>query len=311
MQSSIRSRRQPAWHMLASEFGDSTLHQQGTGEFDPLFIVTKLGAKVNRLLVAGMLERLEPRETQSGSTLWQGQLRDPSGIHFFSVGDYASESMRELTIQLSSRLEAGENIMLMMTAKARFFQNDEGSVFTSLRPEEACEISRNTYRCWLVSAANGMLNRIDSLESSHSLDNNKDSYIKGGIPNHLVEGLLLANPHYGEIDLETYRLNIMQTLDIAEDKTPAVIQSKISNDGQGELESDSDSKDDESEVNLKELMLDLVVRLDKGDGVQLLTLLDNAAARGNDRDLAEQSLDELSDEGTIHEPRFGWFKKTE
>ena len=41
--------------MLASEFSDSTLSQQGSGEFDPLFVITKLGAKVNRVVVAGML----------------------------------------------------------------------------------------------------------------------------------------------------------------------------------------------------------------------------------------------------------------
>ena len=40
----------------------------GIGEFDPMFIITKLGAKVNRVIVAGMLERLDPRETSNGST---------------------------------------------------------------------------------------------------------------------------------------------------------------------------------------------------------------------------------------------------
>ena len=30
--------------ILASEFSDSTLNQQGSGEFDPMFIITKLGA---------------------------------------------------------------------------------------------------------------------------------------------------------------------------------------------------------------------------------------------------------------------------
>ena len=69
--------------MLASEFGESTLHQQGSGEFDPLFVITKLGAKVNRLVVAGLLERLEPHETSNGATLWRGQIRDPSGQHYF------------------------------------------------------------------------------------------------------------------------------------------------------------------------------------------------------------------------------------
>jgi hypothetical protein len=296
--------------MLASEFGDSTLHQQGSGEFDPLFIVTKLGAKVNRLLVAGMIESLEPRETQSGSTLWQGRLRDPSGINFFSVGDYASESMRELTLQLSSRLEDGENIMLMMTAKARFFQNEEGSIFTSLRPEEACVISRSTYRMWLVEAAKGMLNRIDALENSHSLDNNEKSFTEGGIPSNLIEGLLLATPHYGEIDLETYRLNIMQTLDIAEDKLPTQINLPNKDLNQETLTSKTDEEESD-DADLKSLILDFIDRLDKGEGVDFDTLLSNAAARGHDRDLAEAALDELSEEGSVHEPRFGWFKKSE
>ena len=37
-----RIRRQPALPLLASEFGESTLHQQGSGEYDPLFLITKL-----------------------------------------------------------------------------------------------------------------------------------------------------------------------------------------------------------------------------------------------------------------------------
>ena len=70
----------------------------------------------------------------------------PIWITLFSVGDYAPESMRELTIQLSSRIEDGESIMLLMTAKARFFQNEEGAVYTSLRPEEGAIVTREVYR---------------------------------------------------------------------------------------------------------------------------------------------------------------------
>ena len=297
--------------MLASEFGDSTLHQQGAGEFDPLFVITKLGAKVNRLVVAGLLERLEPRETANGATLWQGQLRDPSGLHYFSVGDYAPESMRELTVQLSSRIDDGETVMLIMTAKARYFQNEEGAVYTSLRPEEAAVITRSNYREWLVMAAEGMLNRIDAHEKSSSLEKNLQSLATAGIPENLREGILLANEHYGEIDLETYRLNIMQTLDIAEDRMPSVDVPKVES-PQSSLEVTEDVSDNSATegVDLKKVMLDLIARLDQGEGVDFDTLLSNAAARGHDRDAAESSLDDLSEEGTVHEPRFGWFKIT-
>ncbi len=313
MQPARRARRQPAWHMLAAEYGESTLNQQGSGEFDPLFVISKLGAKVNRVIVAGMLERLDPRETSNGSTLWQGQLRDPSGLHFFSVGDYAPESMRELTIQLSSRLDDGETIMLMMTAKARYFQNEEGAVYTSLRPEEAAVISRESYRNWLVKSSEGMLERIDYQEKSSSLEKTNESFIAGGIPENLVEGLLLASEHYGDFDLESYRLNIMNALDIAEGKVPSFTQNSTPS-PQSSLEVTEDESMEEvssdESPDLKQIILDLIARLDSGEGVDFDTLLSNAAARGHDRDSSESALDELTEEGSVHEPRFGWFKIT-
>ena len=60
-----RIARQPAHLLLASEFGSATLHEKGSGEYDPSFIITKLGAKVNRIVAAGLLERLELRETSN------------------------------------------------------------------------------------------------------------------------------------------------------------------------------------------------------------------------------------------------------
>ena len=309
-----RIKRQPALPLLASEFGESTLHQQGSGEYDPLFLITKLGAKVNRVIVAGLLERLEPRETANGATIWQGQIRDPSGTHYFSVGDYAPESMRELTVQLSSRIDDGEVIMLMMTAKARYFQTDEGAVYTSLRPEEAAVISRTVYREWLVRAAKGMLTRIDAHEKSINSEKSIDSLAKAGVPENLIEGLLLAGEHYGEIDKESYRLNILQTLDIAEDKevsTVPVVQAQKSLVVEESQSDDKESAKENQEGDINSAILDLVKRLDKGEGVDFDTVLNNASARGYDRDASEAALDELSEDGEIHEPRFGWFKVTE
>lgn len=301
--------------MLASEFSDSTLNQQGSGEFDPMFIITKLGAKVNRVIVAGMLERLDPRETSNGSTLWQGQLRDPSGLHFFSVGDYAPESMRELTIQLSSRIEDGESIMLLMTAKARYFQNEEGAVYTSLRPEEAAIVTREVYRNWLVSACKGMLERMDMQEKAISLEKTTNALAAAGIPENMREGLLLAGEHYGEIDVEPYRLNIMNALDIAEDKVPSfTANAPPKSQASLEVEEHESTQEGETasdgEIDLNQVLLGLISRLDQGEGVDFDTLLSNAAARGHDRDASEAALDDLTEDGTVHEPRFGWFKIT-
>jgi len=308
MQASPRAKRQPAWHMLASEFRDATLNEKGSGEFDPSFVITKLGAKVNRVIVAGLLERLEIRETANGSTMYQGQLRDPSGQHYFSVGDYASESMRELTVALTEKIEAGEPELILMVAKARWYQTEEGAVYTSLRPEEACIIDGKTYANWITRACQGTIDRMNAFSASLELEPTQQAYASSdSIPANLVDGLVTSRNHYGEIDLEQYKLNVMQALDIAEGKmanaTTAVPTLNLSS--ADEDEGGSEGSD------LEECALSIIRQLDQGDGVDFDAVLSNANARGFSRQDSEAMLDELSERGVIHEPRFGWFKIVE
>jgi RPA family protein len=308
MQAGPRAKRQPAWHMLASEFRDATLNEKGSGEFDPSFVITKLGAKVNRVIVAGLLERLEVRETANGSTLYQGQLRDPSGQHYFSVGDYASEAMRELTTTLTAKMEAGEPELVLMVAKARWYQTEEGAIYTSLRPEEACIIDGKTYANWITRACQGTINRMDAFSASLELEPTKQAYSASeSIPDNLVEGLITSRNHYGEIDLEQYKLNIMQALDIAEGKMSSATKPVPVPNVSAAVEGD----DEEEGSDLEECVLSLIRQLDQGDGVDFEALLSNANARGFPRPDGEAMLDELSEKGVVHEPRFGWFKIVE
>ena len=308
MQSGTRSKRQSAWHMLASEFSEATLNEKGSGEYDPSFVITKLGAKVNRVVVAGLLERLEVRETSNGSTLYQGQMRDPSGVHYFSVGDYASESMRELTLSLVEKTEVGEPVLLLMVAKSRWYQTDEGAVYTSLRPEEACEIDAQRYALWLTRASEDTLQRMKHYSDSLAAEPTREGLVAAGIPEHMIDGLLVSRNHYGDIDVETYTLNVMQALDIAEGRMDAASQPVAA---PTQTESDDDTQStgtDSDEGEVKDTLVSIIEQLDQGDGVDFETVLTNAVARGFDRGLAEEKLDELSNEGTLHEPRFGWFR---
>ena len=303
-----RAKRQPAWHILASEFSEATLNEKGSGEYDPSFVITKLGAKVNRVVVAGLLERLEVRETSNGSSLYQGQMRDPSGVHYFSVGDYASESMRELTLELVKKIEAGEPVLLLMVAKSKWYQTDEGAIYTSLRPEEACEIDAQQYALWLTRTCEDTLQRMKHFTDSLSAEPTREGMVAAEIPEHMIDGLLVARNHYGDIEIENYTLNIMQALDIAEGRMEAASQPVAapapSTDAYGE--SGDAAAGGENEV--KDTIVSIIEQLDQGDGVDFETVLTNTVARGFDRTLAEEKLDELSNEGTLHEPRFGWFR---
>ena len=306
MQPMRSAKRQPALHMFASEYGESTLSEKGSGEFDPSFVVTKLGSRVNRVIVAGLLERIEGRDVANGSVIYQGQLRDPSGINYFSVGDYVSDSVKEMTIQLTARIESGEPILVLMVAKTRLYQTEEGAIYTSLRPEEMCVIDAQRYASWLAKTSQSLMERMSTYMTSLDFEPNSESLSKSEMSESQMLGLIASRNHYGDVDLEHYRLNVMQALDIAEGKLDAATkpapQSLLVEDS---VEEDSKADD---KPDLEAAIVDIITKLDQGDGVEFETILVNAEARGFQRTIAEEKLEELSDNGTVHEPAFGWFR---
>ena len=299
-------KRQPALHMFASEYGESTLSEKGSGEFDPSFVVTKLGSRVNRVIVAGLLERIEGRDVANGSIIYQGQLRDPSGINYFSVGDYVSDSVKEMTIQLTARIESGEPILVLMVAKTRLYQTEEGAIYTSLRPEEMCVIDAQRYASWLAKTSQSLMERMSTYITSLDFEPNSESLSKSEMSESQILGLIASRNHYGDVDLEHYRLNVMQALDIAEGKLDAATKpapQRLLVEDSVEEDSKADDKPD-----LEAAIVDIITKLDQGDGVEFETILVNAEARGFQRTIAEEKLEELSDNGTVHEPAFGWFR---
>jgi len=54
MMNQVRFGRQSAIRIFAQEYSDSNLPLEGVGEYAPSFIITKLGAKVNRALFGGV-----------------------------------------------------------------------------------------------------------------------------------------------------------------------------------------------------------------------------------------------------------------
>jgi RPA family protein len=299
------SRRQPAIRLLAQEFGESSLNEKGPGEFDPAFVITKLGARVNRLLVAGLLDSLEPLETSSG-TMWRGQLKDASGIHYFTVGRFDSDTIQAQVETLASLHESGDPLLLMMVAKGRCYTTEEGAVYTSMRPEEIAIIDRQRYATWLVQASQETMKRVADHDAAAALAPSRQAYAEAGIPAHSIEGLLKSREFYGETDTEVHRLMVMRALDIAEGKREVAENTWSSTTSVPENDT-TETKENTTEAEIGDVLTSIIEQLDEGKGVDLENVLSSAAARGFDRQTSETKLDQLVDEGSLKEPRFGWF----
>ena len=92
MMNQVRFGRQSAIRIFAQEYSDANLPLEGVGEYAPSFIITKLGAKVNRALFGGVIDRFERREGDNGPT-YSGHLRDATGGCLL----YTSPSPRDRT----------------------------------------------------------------------------------------------------------------------------------------------------------------------------------------------------------------------
>lgn len=71
------NKREVAHRVFAAEFGQANVEIKGTEERAPSFVLTPLGAKVNRLLFVGVLTSAE--KVNDGD-MWRARVSDPTGV---------------------------------------------------------------------------------------------------------------------------------------------------------------------------------------------------------------------------------------
>ena len=303
MISNTRIKRQSAIRLFAQEYSESNLTEQGVGEYDPSFVITKLGIKVNRALFCGVIDRLEKREGDNGPS-FNGQIRDPTGINRFNVASFQPELQAEME-ELFARFESGDRFLMAIVGKSRWFEGDEGGIFTSFRVEEFTVINQELYMNWLIDTSDATLRRLNFYEQSLELELNKETLISSGFPKDLVDGTLLARQHYSNVDTENYRLGILKALSSASGRSMENNQNLTIQDEGNNVEIIEADED----VTPENIILNTIQNLDTGSGVEYDKLVEACTLSGVSRESAEDCIEDLRDvKGDIIEPRFGFFR---
>jgi RPA family protein len=315
--------------LFALEYSQSSLTEGGEGQYDPTFIVTKLGARVSRMMVAGVIDRMERHDGDAGPR-YRGQLRDPTGVHMFDIAPFQPELHGEAE-ELLSRFERGDRFLMLMMGRARHWTNDEGSVFTSVQAEGMKIIERNEYAGWLASASDATLRRIDAYERAMDADVDETSLRAAGVPIDLVNGIISSRGHYGQFDPETYRVGILNALALATGKSdisvdiPAESSLDMASHGEppvgtGEtLAATTEAPSKAVNSNPSEgssagqdpanVIIEKIKSSDEGEGVHYDVLMRTCMAREISVQDFEAALDDLRDtQCEIIEPNFGWFR---
>ena len=307
MQQGPRVGRQSAIRIFANEYRDASLPEEGSGEYDPSFIITKIGAKINRALVCGVIDRVERREGENGPN-YSGHIRDPTGTHLFNVASFQPE-LHPAFEELMARYETGDRFLLALVGKARWFETEDGGIFTSLRAEEFSIIDKECYTNWLVQTADATLRRIDAHSSSLESDLNPAALEAAGVPSDLVDGLILARGHYGDFDSEAYQVGVLQALSIATGRTNVIETEAEDAPTLEQSTTDAPTPQAPSEPSdAVETIIEIIRSRDTGQGVDYNDIVAALVNAGHSREDAEDAIDSARDQGEVMEPRFGFFQ---
>lgn len=291
--------REIAWRVFAGEFNDATKEVSDGGERSPSYVVTPLGAKINRLFIVGVLTDVENVGTDE-APMWRARLSDPTGTFHIYSGQYQPEASAAL-----SKLKPPA--FVAVTGKSRLFSPDPGTIYTSIRPEKVKVVDEGLRDYWTLEACRSLKRRLEALREAYKMDPVKKEELAAlGIKPAMADGIAAAVEHYGKVDLSRYSAMLAEALRYL---LPELRPPRIGEEAEPEAGAAGKAVDAEQEA-LEEKVLGFIVELDTdGKGASWDGILARATKEGVDKDALEGIVNSLLDKGRIYEPLLGRMKK--
>jgi len=270
--------REPAWRIFAAEYNESNCIIEGKREKAPKFVITPLGAKINRLYIVGVLTDVE--EIGKEGIRWRARVSDPTGIHVVYAEPFKPETTTILT-----EMEIPSYIAVV--GKVRIYEPDEGVLYLSIRAEMVKEVNEEIRNYWIIEACRNMWLRINAMKDAIGIENpNARQLKKLGYPSVVAEGVAEAIKFYKDIDLEHYEFLLKEALSFITKK----------------IEIKKGYEEEETKI------LKIIEELQKEEGASWDEIIEKANEEGIDKEIAEEVISNLMDKGLIYEPQLGKIK---
>jgi hypothetical protein len=286
--------RETAWRLFANELNGSTTSLKGDEEMSPFYVVTRLGAVVNRVLIAGVLTEKENMGSDE-EPLWRGRIQDVSGSFFINVGKFQPEAAAAM-----ADLEAP--CFIAVVGKVRTYNADDGRVFVSVRPETVVEIDESVRKQWILSAAQSLWSRLIRMKKAIAISSTSEKeLIDAGFTEEEAKGIDIALNQYGTPESSTY-------IKIIQDALRMLLPDNNIDFGfpedVGPDEIDIEPVQNVAErQDMEDAVLRIIIELDHdGKGAPRDEVEREAEAEGISANELEEISDTLMDKGLIYEP---------
>jgi len=300
--------RETAWRLFSSELNSATYEIKGADEKSPSYVITRLGATVNRVLVAGVLTEKENVGSED-EPMWRGRIQDlASGNFFINVGRYQPEAAAAM-----ADLDTPEFVAVV--GKVKTYTTDDQRVFVSIRPERIIKITKEARMQWVLEATQSMWSRLNAVKKVTSMgDASEADLIKSGFSEKDAKGITTALDQYDVPNSVTYLKTIQNALrlilpdkniDLGLPEDLSEMPDEIDMEQSG---SSPNSSQDSSDI--EETILRLLEELDTdGKGAPRDELERRAEAEGVSSMELEEISNALMDKGLVYEPNLRYLKR--
>jgi RPA family protein len=197
--------REFAWRVFAGEYNKTTFELSNPEVRAPSYLITPLGAKINRIFVVGVLTELEKIE-RGGNVTYRARISDRTGVFYVYAGQFDPKVTKIL-----SGLEPPTYVAVV--GKSRLYSPEDGVTYVSIRPESVVEVDKNVRDYWLLDTCKNMKQRIEAIVEAQKLDEPEaENLEKLGFSPEVANGVLVALKHYNTIDIAVYKEMIIDVL---------------------------------------------------------------------------------------------------
>ena len=310
-------RREPGVLVLAKELSAAIEKHVEDREYSPTYLISEIGAKLSRVLIAGVLDQLENRGSDE-DPFYTARVIDPNGdFYYLQAGQYNPEGAAAL-----SKLEAGVPVLCVGKVRARTPEDSERT-YISVQPETIRAVSMDEVGHWAVRACEKLNNRINA---NKAFGNDDEALKRANLTTREMNGLELSKEFYPTVAVENYQALLYDCLtrlaggDVAIPETtnftgefePAKTTEPEadSQEQTEEIKETPEEKIETSATNDNEAkVLALIKKMDEGDGIYYDDLGIAISTEGVDGPMLDEILDSLTDQGLIFQPRFNHYKE--
>lgn len=304
--------REMAWRVLAHEFQASIEEEKGEGERAASYVISPLGARMNRVLAVGRLSPPESVGRDANSVFLRARLADPTGTFTITAGGFQPRALAALQ-------SVAEPSRALVVGKAHLFRGRDQVVYGSLRAEALRRIDEADYRAALGDALRQTARRIDLARRLRAGEGPKreEEARAEGVPPAWWQAGRLSIARYPTLDPESFRAPLVAALaelapsGLAAPVGPTVVPTKvrITRDPPPPPANAPPSAAARAEEST---FLDIVDELAEQavDGyADLRDAIGAVAERGLSAERAEEILGRLEESGVLEEPVVGKLRR--